>query len=138
MSDARRALADAARGPEYRPPQRIEDDFALAVARRLDARGIVTVEGAEDGRAHMRRVLEYLEKSKVLEKLDAERQAAAAPPPPPPPTTADILRRVMAEQSAAAADVDSQPAVPPLNGERLLRKVLGSNGNAGTINGGQP
>jgi hypothetical protein len=138
MSDARRALADAARGPEYRPPQRIDDDFALAVARRLDARGIVTVEGAEDGRAHMRRVLEYLEKSKELEKLDAERQAAAAPPPPLPPSTADVLRRVMAEQSAAAADVDSQPAVPPLNGERLLRKVLGSNGNAGTINGGQP
>jgi hypothetical protein len=136
MSDARRALADAARGPEYRPPQRIEDDFALAVARRLDARGIVTVEGAEDGRAHMRKVLEYLEKSKELEKLDAERQAAAAPPPPPPPTTADVLRRLMAEQNTAAADVDSQPAVPPLNGDQLLRNALG--GNAGTINGGQP
>ena len=138
MTDRRRALADAMRGPEYREPQRIEDDFMLAVARKLDSRGIVTVEGAEDSRTHMRRVLEYLEKSKVLEKLDAERQAAAAPPPPPPPTTADILRRVMAEQNAAAADVDSQPAVPPLNGESLLRKVLGSNGNAGTINGGQP
>lgn len=136
MTDQRRKLADAMRGPEYREPQRIEDDFARAVARRLDVRGIVTVEGAEDGRAHMRRVLEYLEKSKALEKLDAERQAAAAPPPPPPQTSADILRRVMAEQNTAAAEVDRQPAVPPLNGDQLLRNALG--GNAGTINGGQP
>jgi hypothetical protein len=134
MTDQRRTLADAMRGPEYREPQRIDDDFARAVARKLDARGIVTVEGAEDGRAHMRKVLEYLEKSKVLEKLDAERQAAAAPPPPPPPTTADVLRRLMAEQNTAAADVDS--GAPALNSSQLLRDALG--GNAGTINGGQP
>ena len=134
--DARRRLADAMRGPEYREPQRIDDDFALAVARKLDARGIVTVEGAEDSRTHMRRVLEYLQKSRVLEKLDADRQAAAAPPPPPPPKLVDVVRQALAEDTEQSK-ID-QPVVPPLNGDQLLRKVLDSNGNAGTINGGQP
>lgn len=146
---AREALIAAMRGPEYREPARIDDPVALAFARKLQARGIVAVPGAEDEREHTRKVLQYLKDSRILEQLDAERKAAAEPPPPPPPTAATFVRQVLEEEVEAinkeearkAAKVDnvipqpssSDPTAVPLNGVAVLRRALA--GGGGTING---
>jgi hypothetical protein len=145
---AREALIAALRGPEYREPARIDDPVALAFARRLEARGIVAVPGAEDERERTRKVLQYLKDSRILEQLDAERKAAAEPPPPPPPTTATLVRKVLEEEVAAinkeearkAKQADnvipqpssSAPPSVPLNGAAVLRRALAG---GGTING---
>jgi hypothetical protein len=145
----REALIAAMRGPEYREPPRIDDPVALAFARRLAARGIVAVPGAEDERERTRKVLQYLKDSRILEQLEAERKAAAEPPPPPP-TTATLVRKVLeqeaeainkeeARKAAQASNVIPQPsssdpaASVPLNGVAVLRRALA--GGGGTING---
>jgi hypothetical protein len=134
---ARKALADAARGPEYQePPEQISDAFALGVSRRLAERGITnTVPGTEDERTRMRQVIDYLKQSRELERLDAERRAAATPEPLPP-TTADIVRRELLKHNEAANAEQSAESggAAALNSAALLRAAIGR-GNHGSING---
>lgn len=88
----------------------IDDPVVLAFARRLAARGIVAVPGAEDERKRTRKVLQYLKDSRILEQFEAERKAAAEPPPPPPPTTATLVREVLEQEVEAINKEEARKA----------------------------
>jgi hypothetical protein len=123
-------LERAIAGTQGRTPQPITDEFARAIARRLESRGIVKVPGLEDDepesesdriRAALNRyeaaAREIEAEREVKRQADEEAEAAAKP------TTA-IVREAIAGASGTM----------PLNGAGILRAALA--GGQGTINGG--
>jgi hypothetical protein len=128
-------LERAIAGTQGRTPQPITDEFAKAIAKRLESRGIVKVPGLEDDEPESEsdRIRAALDRYEAAErqseaereaKRQAEHEAATAPQ-----TTADLIRQTMAEthQSTSKAPL-------PLNGAAVLRAALA--GGHGTINGG--
>ena len=96
-------------------PQPITDEFAKAIARKLESRGIAKVPGLpEEEESWHDRVLEFLREQPDLEERAAKRQAeqeqGAATEPQ---TTAGILRKTI------AADI-------PLNGPAVIRAAGGN------------
>jgi hypothetical protein len=123
-------LERAIAGTQALTPQPITDEFAKAIAKRLESRGIVKVPGLPDEDepdAHpIRAALDRYEAAR--QQIEAEREAkrlaeeeaeAAAKP-----TTA-IVRKATAESSAPVA----------LNGMGVLSAALSGMGTNGTING---
>ncbi len=125
-----RALA----GTQGPTPQPITDEFVLAIAKRLEARGITTVPGIPveepDEKPLAERLRAFLEEQHDIEERAAERQRQAEEEhdaPPAPQTTADIVREAISASTGSSGHI-------PLNGERVLRAALA--GGPGTINGG--
>ncbi|TGB41452.1 hypothetical protein [Mycolicibacterium peregrinum] len=110
-----------------KPAESIDDEFALAVARRLEARQIAKVPGVPDDQPEpqwydisiemVRRHREFLAEREA--KRQAKQQAAQSTP--------DLIRSTL-----AGASRQSAPTTMPLNGDRVLRAALA--GGAGTIN----
>ena len=120
-----RALA----GSQSPTPQPITDEFALAIARKLEARGIAKVPGIpDDEEGWQDTVLTFLQEQGDIEERAAERQSEAEAQHTAPPSTAAIL---VAEIANAATN--SGGAHIPLNGAAVLRAALA--GGGGTING---
>jgi hypothetical protein len=123
-------LEAAITGTQGRTPQPITDEFALAIARRLESRGIVKVPGLpeeeESPEDRVKRVLGYLREVDAVEGGQAaERQPEAAPPPQ---TTAGIVREAISASTGSSGHI-------PLNGMAVLKAVLAGLGTKGTING---
>lgn len=114
-----------------KPAETIEDEFAQAVAHRLESRGITTVPGLPQDEPPQWYDLAIERERRFREyeaKREAQRQAEEAARNEPQ-STAGILA------VAIAAQADSSPASKhiPLNGAAVLRAALA--GHAGTING---
>jgi hypothetical protein len=121
----KRALA----ATQGRTPQPITDEFAKAIAKRLEARGIVKVPGLEDepepdpiGAALDRyqaaeRAIEAEREAKRLADEQAAQNARSTP---------DIIREAVSTSSGSSGHI-------PLNGAGVLRAALA--GGPGTING---
>ena len=125
-----KAALAASQGPTPRP---ITDEFALAIARKLEARGIAKVPGVPDDEERWQdTVLTFLQEQRDIEERSAERrrQAEAEAQHTAPPSTAAILAAEIAK-----AGTSSGSAHMPLNGAQVLRTALA--GGGGTINGGQ-
>lgn len=132
MSGTAAALVRAMKGrnPE---PEAIEGDFAQAVARRLEARGIARVAGLPVEQSewfdvvieHHRRQVEVTAAGE--ERQRAERQAEEAVQEAPQTTVSILISEI------ARAATGSGSATIPLNGTAVLRAALG--GGGGTING---
>jgi hypothetical protein len=129
------ALKRAIAGTQGRTQQPITDEFAKAIAKRLESRGIVKVPGLEDDEPEsesdrIRAALDrYEAAARQVEaereaKLQAEQEAAEAQR-----TTPDLIRQAMAETHPTTSK-----ATIPLNGAAVLRAALA--GGPGTINGG--
>jgi hypothetical protein len=122
----KRALA----GTQSHTPQPVTDEFAKAVAKRLESRGIAKVPGLPDEEEDWpAKVLEFLRAQRDLEERAAERQAereAAQDEHTAPQTTAGILREAIVGSSGSSGPM-------PLNGAGVLRAALA--GGHGTING---
>ena len=121
----KRALA----GTQRHRPEPITDEFALAIAKRLESRGIARVPGLPEEEVDWpKQVLAFLQEQRDIEERAAQRQRQAEQEreaPPAPKTTAGILRDAIAGSSG----------VLPLNGEAVLRAALAGLGTEGTING---
>jgi hypothetical protein len=115
----RRAIA----GSQGRTHQPITDELALAIARRLEAKGIAKVPGLpeveESSEDRLKRLLECLRNDTAT--VEPEPEAA-----PPRQTTAGIVREAIAGSIGASGHI-------PLNGPAVLRAALA--GGPGTING---
>lgn len=122
-------LERAIAGTQGRTPQPITDEFAKAIARRLESRGIVKVPGLEDKpESESDRIRAALDRCEAAERqIEAERKAKRQPDAEAEaaakPTTA-IVREAIAGASGTM----------PLNGAGILRAALA--GGQGTINGG--
>jgi hypothetical protein len=128
---AAQKLKAAIEGPaQAHRPEPITDNFAQAVARMLERRGIVCVPGLPaDEPQWFDLAIENLSRQ---QKLAAEREArrkAEEEAQNTPPNTATIL---MGEIAKAATGSGSTTI--PLNGAALLRAAL--SGGGGTVNGG--
>jgi hypothetical protein len=125
----KRALA----GTQGRTPQPITDEFAKAIAKRLESRGIVKVPGLEDDEPESEsdRIRAALNRYEAAERqIEAEREAkrlAEEEAAQNERTTADIVREAISASTGSSGHI-------PLNGERVLRAALA--GGPGTINGG--
>jgi hypothetical protein len=114
-------------GTQTHTPQPITDDFAKAIARKLEERGIAKVPGIpspDPEPTWIDNAIEFGRRTKELEaeweaKRQAELEAATAPR-----TTAGILHREIKGSSAAI----------PLNGDGIIRAVMSAMGG-GTANG---
>jgi hypothetical protein len=115
-------------GTQTHTPQPITDDFAKAIARKLEERGIAKVPGIpspDPEPTWIDNAIEFGRQSKELEaeweaKRQAELEAATAPQ-----TTAGIL----------ANTITGSSSVIPLNGDGILDVVMRAMGG-GTANGG--
>ncbi len=124
----KRALA----GTQGRTPQPITDEFAQAIAKRLESRGIVKVPGLPDDEPEQTwtdRVVGYLRHMEDFEAERAKRLADEEEKAAAPQTTAGIVRAAIASSSGSSGHI-------PLNSERVLRAALAGMGTEGTINGG--
>jgi hypothetical protein len=127
----KRALA----GTQGHTPQPITDEFAKAIAKRLESRGIVKVPGLEDDQPEsesdrIRAALDRYEAA--VREIEAEREAkrlADEEAAQNERTTAGIVRSAIAGSSSSSDPI-------PLNGARVLRAALSGLGTNGTINGG--
>jgi hypothetical protein len=125
-------LERAIAGTQGRTPQPITDEFVLAIAKRLEARGIVKVPGLPDEDEpelewyekiiELNRRHEEFEREREARK-QAEQEAAATAQQ----TTTDLIRQAMAETHPMSK------APIPLNGAAVLRAALA--GGPGTMNG---
>ncbi|WP_370332223.1 hypothetical protein [Mycolicibacterium hippocampi] len=113
-----------------RNPDAIEGDFAQAVARKLESRGIATVPGLptdEPGPHWYDAAIEVERRHREFEaQREAGRQAEEAAKNAPQ-TAAGMLSAAIAGQAKAGGPV-------PLNGAAVLGAALA--GGKGTINGG--
>ena len=74
----KQALERALAGSQSPTPQPITDEFALAIARKLEARGIAKVPGIPDDEERWQdTVLTFLQEQRDIEERAAERQAKA-------------------------------------------------------------
>jgi hypothetical protein len=107
-----------------RKPENLDDDFAKAVSRRLESRGIAKVPGLpwdEPEETWADRAIEYGRRTQELEEYwEAQRQAAQEGQNAPQ-TTADLIRQTMAEtyQPTSRADI-------PLNGPGVIAAAGGN------------
>ena len=122
----KRALA----GTQGHRQQPISDEFAKAVAKRLESRRIVKVPGLTDEpESESDRIRAALDRYEAVARQieaerEAKRQAKAEAEVAAKPTTA-IVREAIAGSSAPVA----------LNGMGVLRAALSGMGTKGTING---
>lgn len=116
-----------------RKPDTIEDEFALAVARRLEKRNIAKVPGLPDDDPEPQwydRAIEHDRRHRQLEaepeaQRQAERQAAQSTP--------DLIRSTLGALDVDVRGAAKQPAsTMPLNGSGVLRAALA--GGDGTVN----
>jgi hypothetical protein len=123
----KRALA----GTQGRTPQPITDEFAKAIAKRLESRGIVKVPGLPDeDESELEWYEKLLELDRRHEEFEREREAreqAEQEAATAHLTTPDLIRRTMAETHPTSK------STIPLNGAAVLRAALA--GGPGTING---
>ncbi len=129
----RELLEAAIVGTKCRTPQPITDEFAVAIAKRLEARRIATVSGLPDEKPDEKPLAErlrvFLEEQRDIEERAAERQRQAEEQdePPAPQTTADIVRAAISASSGSSGHI-------PLNGPAVLKAALA--GGPGTAKGG--
>ncbi len=122
-------LERAIAGTQDRTPQPITDEFARAIAKRLESRGSVKVPGLEDDAPESDRIRAALDRYEATAReieadREAKRQAKAEAEAAAKPTTA-IIREAITGASAPVA----------LNGMGVLRAALSGMGTKGTING---
>jgi hypothetical protein len=120
-------LARAIAGTQGHTPQPITDEFAKAIAKRLESRGIVKVPGLTDEDYELEWYEKLAELDRSHKEFERERQAreqAEQAAAIAPQTAAGIVREAIAGSSAPI----------PLNGAAVLRAALA--GGPGTINGG--
>ncbi len=126
MSSAAEALKRQLANTPRHNPEPVEDEFAKAIARKLESRGIAKVLGLADPEPEMAWYEKWIELDRQHKELEAEQEArhkAKQEAQNPPQTTAGALHAAIAGSSAAM----------PLNGASVLRAALG--GGQGTING---
>ena len=123
-------LERAIAGTQGHPQQPITDEFAKAIAKRLESRGIVKVPGLEgEPESESDRIRAALDRYEAAERQieaerEAKRQAEVEAEAAAKPTTA-IVREAIAGSSAPVA----------LNGMGVLWAALSGMGTKGTING---
>jgi hypothetical protein len=109
------------KGTQGHSPEPVTDEFAQAIARQLERRGIAKVPGLEP-EPEMAWYEKWIELGRQHEELEAEweaRRKAEAEAEDSPKTTAGILA---AEISKAATNSGS--AHIPLNGAAVIKKAL--------------
>jgi hypothetical protein len=129
MSSAAELLKRALAGSQGHAPQPITDEFALAIAKRLESRGIVKVPGMPDKDDEMQWYDKLIELDRQHKEFEREREAReqAEQEVVAPQTTAGIVRAAIACSSGSSGHI-------ALNGAAVLRAALA--GGPGTINGG--
>jgi Mg-chelatase subunit ChlI len=126
MSAARKLRAAIGRSAKGHGTEPITDEFAQAVAKRLESREIVRVPGLADEPEWFDVAIEQLQRTQ-REREEALRQSEKAREAPR--STSSII----ATEIARAA-TGSGSAVIPLNGAAVLQAAL--SGGHGTVNGG--
>ena len=124
--NAAETLRRALKGNQGRAAQPVTDEFAKAIARQLERRGIAKVPGVPSPGPEptwIDNAIEYGERTRELEAKWAAQRQAAQDEHTTPQTAAAALRAAIAGPSAPL----------PLNGAGILRAALG--GGRGTING---
>ena len=124
MSNAAKTVVRALTRAQRRDPAPVEGEFAKAVARKLERRGIARVPGAEDDSPEPEwfdLAIEHQRRQRATQaELEARRQAEQEAELP----TADMLRSALTRRT---------PGTPlPLNGAAVLRAALA--GGQGTVN----
>ena len=113
-----------------RKPDEITDEFALAVARRLEERNIAKVPGVPADEPEPQWYDLMIEHERRHRELEAEREAKRQAERHAAQSTPDLIRSTMARAAR-------QPtSTMPLNGDRVLRAPLA--GGNGTVNSTRP
>ncbi|OBI54674.1 hypothetical protein A5667_24905 [Mycolicibacterium fortuitum] len=113
------------------PAESIEDEFALAVARRLEERQIAKVPGVSDDQPEPQWYDIAIEMDRRHREYLADREAQRQAKQQAAQSTPDLIRSTLAGAARQPA-----PTTMPLNGSRVLRAALA--GGDGTINSTRP
>lgn len=131
MTSTARNLAQRLNRRQSKPEKAVDDPFAIAFAKRLEHRGIVSGI-VEDDEPHHKKVLRLLTEDKEAaeraksEKAKLERESETQQ------RTASVGEILMAALNQANNGAEHMP----LNGEQVLRSALAAlDGGNGTING---
>ena len=120
------------KGTQGHSSEPVTDEFAQAIARHLERRGIAKVPGLEP-EPEMAWYEKWIELGRQHEELEAEweaRRKAEAEAENAPQTTAGILLSEIAKSATG-----SSSAHIPLNGAQVLRAAFSGMGVHGNING---
>lgn len=123
---ARQLLEAAIAGTQGREAQPITDEFAQAIAKRLEQRGVAQVPGLPDDEVQRDRLDEYIRLWKEWEAEAEAKRVAQAEAALAPRSTPDLIRQTMTGSSTSI----------PLNGIGVLRTAPAGLGERGTMNGG--